>query len=658
MAGKAYCISHTVPDYKSVLDKGLLGIKREAELKGSLPVDSPEDMDKKEFYRGVGFVCDGIIAYANHLSRKAQMLADREQDAGRKQDLLEMSQVCRNVPANPPRNMWEALNAVWICKVALHQENTNAAMSLGRLDQILYPFYQMDIKAGVPVERIAELIGCFWLKMADHVPLSPAVGEELFGGSGSNQAITLGGIDQDGKSAVNELTYIMLRVTELLRLRDPNVNARYCPSLTDAAENDRYLNRLCEVNINTRATPCFHNDDTVVKTLMGQGMTLEHARDYSIVGCVEPNSSGRTYSSSSSILLNLTAALEMTLFEGRHRLTEDEVFPPTGLIRKISGIKTFEEFKTAFKGYLGWLIDQAVAMNENLGRAHQKIHNTPIMSTLMEGCMEKGKDVIYGGATYNFSGVTIIGLAEVADSLNALEEFVFTKKEVTLPHMIEAIKNNWEGYKRLQAKARTSAEKFGTDSQMAARNANFLIGYLHDTFQSKVDYRGGKYCVGYWTMTNHAGFGVLTGALPSGRMKIKSNGLLVGETLPSGITPVSGAAPQLTPCLNFMAHLDQMKIVNSHALNLKYTPSTSADTCQRFADTIKAFTKMGGRQVQFNMIDRQALLDAQANPQKFRDLLVRVSGYTAYFVDLNPYMQQEIITRAEYNLNSGQEVRY
>ncbi len=652
LASKIYCISHTVPDYKSVLDKGLLGIKQEAEERINSLGASKEDQNKQEFYRGVGLVCDGIAAYAKKLSRRARSLAETAEGEEWRNELLEMSRVCEHVPAHTPRNFREALNAVWICKVALHQENTNAAMSLGRLDQVLYPYYQMDIQAGVSEERIAELIGCFWLKMADHVPLSPETGEELFGGAGSNQAITLGGVDKDGKNAVNRLTYLMLRVTELLKLRDPNVNVRYNPKLEDEEKNDRYLRRLCEVNINTGATPCFHSDEPIINSLMGQGVSQEDARDYAIVGCVEPGSSGRTYAATSSILLNLTSALELTLFEGKHRLTEDEVFPPPDRIRKISEIKTFPEFKEALKSSLGWIIDEAVTMNENLARAHQKMHPTPIMSTLMEGCLEKGQDVIYGGATYNFSGVTIIGLSEVVDSLNAIEEFVFTKKETTLGEMIEAIKNNWEGYQILHAKVKTSTEKYGTDSPMAAGNADFLIDYLHTTFQGKTNYRGGKYCVGYWTMTNHAGFGVLTGALPSGRSSVKSTeGRLIGEPLPSGITPVSGSAPQLTSCLNFMAHLDQMKIVNSHALNIKYTPSTT--TGKKFADTIKAFAKMGGRQVQFNIIDRKTLEEARKRPQDFRDLLVRVSGYTAYFVDLNPHI---IITRAEYNLNNGQEV--
>ncbi|UCG84485.1 MAG: formate acetyltransferase, partial [Dehalococcoidia bacterium] len=215
--------------------------------------------------------------------------------------------------------------------------------------------------------------------------------------------------------------------------------------------------------------------------------------------------------------------------------------------------------------------------------------------------------------------------------------------------MVEAIEHNWEEpYQKLHLKARTSKNKFGTDSKMAKANADYVIDFLHRIFQGKRNYRGGKYTVGYWTMTYHAGFSRLTGALPSGRVR--------GEPLPSGITPVSGAAPELTPCLNFMADLDHTKITSGQALNLKYTPfSNPKHDLPIFAADVEAYMKMGGLQVQFNIIDRAILKNAMKNPSNHTDLLVRVSGYTAYFVDLNPTMQQEIITRAEYKLETGDE---
>jgi formate C-acetyltransferase len=644
VATKVYCISHTIPQYGLVVERGLNDLIGEAQERELSLGNSDEDKAKKDFYQAVQKALSGIITYAEKLSRKAAAKAEKENDPQRRQELLKMSEVCQRVPAEKPRTFQEALNAIWICKIALHQENINAALSLGRLDQILYPFFAQDRKNGLTLEEAVELVGCFWLKIADHVPVNNEMGEELFGGTGSNQAITLGGVDREGHDAVNDLTYVMLKATELLQLRDPNVNARYHPEI-HSIKPRHYLERLCQVNIKTTATPCFHNDFSAIEALRGQGVSLEDARDYGIVGCVEPTSSGRTFGHTGCLLVNLPAALEMALFEGKHRLTGDEQMGP--LTKPAVAMNSFAELKEALETQMTWLIDQAVTMNNYLGRTYQKIHPFPMLSAMMEGCLPKGKDVVYGGATYNSSGAAIIGLAEVVDSVTAIEEFVFNQKKLSMATLMAALQNNWgDPYKRYQAMILASPEKYGQHSPMATTNAHWLMDFLHKSFQIRENYRGGVYTVGYWSMTNHAGFGALTGALPSGREK--------GEAFASGITPVSGSAPDLPSCLNFVAALDYKKIANGQALNLKYTPATT--TLVRFADTIEAFFKMGGLQVQFNIIDRKTLEGYRQHPETCpRDLLVRVSGYTAYFKDLNPLMQQEIITRAEYDLATGQE---
>ncbi|MBM3131448.1 MAG: formate acetyltransferase [Chloroflexi bacterium] len=646
LCSKPVTISHTVPDLGAVVERGLDAIKSEALAKERALGSSAEERATADFFQAVRKVIDGVLAYARNLSREADRLAGQESDPKRRRELLAMRDICARVPGAKPETFREALSALWICWVALHQENANVGLSLGRLDQILYPLYRKDRERGMTVEEAIELLGCFWLKIADHVPVIPESGEALFGGTGSNQAITLGGVDSEGKDAVNELTYVMLRATELLRLRDPNLNCRYLAGVNPP----EYLRRLCEVNMNTGATPCFHNDASAIKALTGQGVRIEDARDYSAVGCVEPVSTGRSFPHSGAILFNLTSALEMALFQGKHRLTEEEQIGP--VTPAPESMASYSDFRRAFETQLAWLIDQAATLNNYFGTVHQRIHPTPLLSALTEGCMESGKDVVQGGARYNSSGAAIIGLAEVVDSLSALQEFVFEKKAATFPEMIAAIKGNWgDPYRKLHPMVKKSPNKFGTESRMAKANADYVIDFLHRTFQSKTNYRGGKYTVGYWTMTYHAGFSLLTGALPSGRVK--------GEPLPSGITPVSGAAPELAPCLNFMAGLDHTRITNGHALNLKYTPSMNRElTLAKFAQSIEAFMRMGGLQVQFNIIDRATLEDARKNPSRYRDLLVRVSGYTAYFVDLNSTMQGEIITRAEYNLETGKETVY
>ncbi|MFC1982243.1 pyruvate formate lyase family protein [Chloroflexota bacterium] len=396
---KPSSISHTIPDYASVVDRGLKAIRQESEEKERGLGSSDEDRNKAHFYQAVRLVIDGVLIYAQNLSREADRLVQVEKNAERKQELERMRDICARVPGEKSHTFQEALNAIWICKIALHQENANIGMSLGRLDQVLYNVYRQDIDLGMTPAEAVELVGCFWLKIADHVPLVPETGEELFGGTGSNQAVTLGGIDKQGRNAVNDLTYVMLKATELLRLRDPNVNCRYHPEVSPP----EYLRRLCEVNIDTGATPCFHNDASAVETLIKQGMTPEHARDYAAVGCVEPVSGGRTYGHPASTYINLTSALEMALFHGKHRLTEDEQIGP--MTPAPESMASFEEFKKVYETQLSWLIEQAVTLNNMMGKVHQMIHPTPLLSALTEGCMLKGKDVIDGGATYNSSGV-------------------------------------------------------------------------------------------------------------------------------------------------------------------------------------------------------------------------------------------------------------
>ena len=641
LCSKPYCISHTIPDYSKVVSKGLNGIIKEAEEK-----KSGADAEKSAFYEAIKLVLEGVIAYANKLSDEATKLAVSETDAGRKRELKELADVCASVPAEKPETFREGLNAVWICKAALHQENANIGFSIGRLDQILYDLYQRDVNSGqLTVKEAIELVGCLWLKCADHVPMVPEAAEVLFGGTGSNQAITVGGVTPDGKDAVNDLTYVMLKATELLKIRDPNVNARVHVD----ANPPEYLRRLCEVNLNTGATPSMHNDLAAIQALENQGIKPEHARDYSSVGCVEPSSGGRTYGHTGSVLLNTTAALDLTLFNGKHRLTEEEqISPPTGDPEQF---ETFDEFVNAFETQLKWLLEQSVEMNNYLGVAHQALHPTPLLSALFEGPMDNGKDVIEGGALYNSTGVSITGLADVVDSISAIEKYVYQDKTLSMKDLLEALKANFEGREDLKTMLQKKAPKFGTEDPIADENAKRMVEFLHNNYQQHTNYRDGKYTVGYWTMTMHAGFGMLMGATPNGRE--------AGESFSSGITPVSGATKGLTACLNSVASLDKHYLANGVALNLKYTPDADRKLMlDRFSDTVEAYFRDGGIQVQFNIITRKMLTDIMDDPQHAPDVLVRVSGYTAYFKDLSKQMKREVINRSEYNLRTMEAEDY
>ncbi len=652
LADKPNCISHTIPDFSKAIKLGLRKLIDEAKEREARNAGSSQ----REFYRAISEVLEGVIAYSCNLAAKAEEMADKEEDSTLKRELLSIAEVNRQVPEFPARTFREALSTVWICWTAIHLENPNVGLSLGRLDQVLYDLYRQDIEnKTIDIQDAIELVSCLWLKIGDHVPTIPDAGEQLFGGTGSNQAITIGGVDKNGENAVNDLTYVMLRATELMKLRDPNLNARYYSGVNPVD----YLRRLCEVNIETGATPALHNDKAVIKALTSKGETIEQARDYGVIGCVEPGSNGRSYGSSAAILLNLTSALELALFNGRHRHTGMDL-----LISKESGapaaFTTFEEFKTAFEMQTCWLVEQTIMLNNILGRIHQDFYPTPILSALFEGPMDKGKDLIQGGAIINSSGVTVIGLADVADSLSAIQKMVFEEKTITFADLLNAIGKNFLRYRALQKQLMNpdKTPKYGNEDPVADANVSWIVEMLDRVFGEKRNYRGGRYRVGYWTMTNHAGFGKLMRASPNGRKD--------HENFTSGITPVSGVTPYLTKALNSVSKLPVRCLSNGVALNLKYTPEHGdrEKMLNNFVATVEGYfddangKRDGGMEIQFNITTHDTFVDAVAHPEKYPELLVRVSGYTAYFKDLNPQMQKEIIDRTEYLLSTGRAVHF
>lgn len=648
IASKAGCISHCVPSYRPMLELGLNGLiakaaEREAAARARGGAASRR---QAEFYRAVQIALEGVTAYAEHLAAEARRRADAAPDPVMRQEFLDLAAVCRRVPAQPATTFREAINAIWLCQVGIHAENINMAMSPGRLDQVLAPYYQRDMAAGrLDLGRAMELIGCLWLKIADNVTMVPEASEQMFGGAGTVPAITLGGVDQNGEDAVNDLTYLMLRVTELLRIRDPNVNARY----DYEANSHAYCRRVAEVVLSTRAVPALFNDRTNIRALVGQGEAIEHARDYAVVGCVELASSGRDYPASSSIMLNLAAPMEMALFQGKRPITgDDQVGPVTP---DPAGLTSFEQFWQVFTSQLDWLIGQAIVLNEHMGEVHQEMMPSPLLSALFEGPLDKGRDLVRGGSVYNSSGATHIGFADVVDSLCAIEQTVFIDRKYTLAQLVAAVRSDFAGPggESMRLFLKNRAPKYGTEHPVARANARRLIRHLFTVYQAHTNYRGGPYRPAYWTMTNHAGLGGITGALPSGRRS--------GELFASGITPVSGAAPELTTCLNAVAELGGEEVPGCWALNIKYRPEDDpAAMSERFAQVIEAYFRAGGQQVQFNIMDYAMLIDAKKHPENYPELMVRVSGYSAYFKDLNSLMQDELITRAMYDLTDGRMV--
>lgn len=637
---KTVALSHTIPDFPRLLRKGARGMidELDAELAGE------RHPDEQDVLRAMRLTLEGIVAYGRNLAAECRRLAAAEQNPARRAELERMAAVNERVPEHPAETLDEAVQCVWTAWVGQHLENNNAGHSLGRLDQCLQPYFAADIAKlhgredrEAYVRHAIELLGCLYMRCTDHLPLYPDLGNFLFGGASSDQAITLGGVTRDGESAVNDMTYVLLKVTELLMIRDPNVNARY--SLEE--NSDAYLKRLCEVNLITTATPSIHGDENVMRSIEHLGYPLEDRRDWAPTGCVEPTIAGKHMGHTGCMMFSLVAALEMALFDGRHPLMRWRLGPRTG-DPAAAAHATFEDFFAAYAAQLAFLADQATTYNHQLGEAHAVLRPTPFLSSMIEGTIESGRDVTRGGALYNSSGVACIGLTDVVDSLLAVKHLVYDGT-TSFAELIDALNADFAGYDELYALTRGAAPKFGSGDREALAMANRVTRLVHDVFSSKRNFRGGRYTTGFWSMSNHVVFGTLAGALPSGRRS--------GKAFTPGLTPSAAASPNLLDNLRDVAALAPENMDNNVAFNVKYVPS-AGDTHERSVDNMfsyaKTYFELGGMQMQLNVVSSKVLCDAMANPDDYRDLLVRISGYNAYFVTLNHDMQVELIERTEF----------
>ena len=642
---KNNAISHTVPGFPMILNEGLESIKNNA-------VEMENDtasQEKKNFYKAVQIAIDGVLTYSKHLSEEALRIVntldsnDPEQSK-RINELKELSRICAKVPAKPAETLYEAVQSIWTSFVCLHCENANSALSIGRLDQMLQPFFLKDIQKTKNnkekeeiVKKTIELIGSLFLRINDHDPLMPNVGWKLFGGSSSDDTVTVGGVDRNGKNAVNDMTFIILKTNEMLGFQDPNMNARYFSGIN----SKEYLKRLCEVNVNMGASPSIHNDKTMIEALVNEGFKLEDARDWAATGCVEPTIVGRHYGHTNSMLLNMVAPLEMALNNGVIPLSKDKVGPETGDVR--TAFPIFEDFYNTYKTQLKFLAEKSIEINNYLGIAHQYIHPTPLLSAFYKGPLEKGKDLIQGGAIYNTSGVALVGLADVVDSLLVIRDLIYKNKELDFQTLMDAIDNNFQnGYESL-LKRIEKVPKFGSGLNGAVELAQDLINFCYDVYGATPNYREGKYLVGYWSISYHVGYGMLTGALPSGKRQ--------GRSLTPGLTPAPGATDILLPSIQSVAALNHLKMPNNASFNVKLVPhpgDSHAETLDHFTSYVQSFFDLGGMQWQFNVVSSETMREAMKNPEDYRWLIVRVSGYNAYFTKLNKNMQLELIERYEY----------
>jgi formate C-acetyltransferase len=630
-------ISHVAVNYPKLLSLGFekyqeLAKEKIAEYE-DLKSARPEDIDKATFYKAAEMVSRAIISFAKRYSEKAKELADVEKDPRRREELIEIAEICGRVPAKPPRSFHEALQFIWLTQVALHQENYEQGISMGRIDQYLLPYYLEDLKSNrINESRALELVECFLIKHNELVPLFDSVVNAYFAGLPTNPSITLGGLKPSGEDATNELTYLFLEAAKNVAMRDPNIHVRLHRN-----SPEKLVKRLAEVMLSGTNNVAIFNDEVIIKAWLRKGLQVEEARNYSTIGCVELAPFGNSFTSSDAALFNLAKCLELALNNGVDMVLLEKIGVETGDPGKF---KSVEDVVEAFRAQLSHLVKAMVIGSNAYERANQVVKPTPLLSLCIEGPFEAGRDITLGSAKYNFTGVQAVGLADVADSLAAIEWAVFRERAVTMDELVEALKANFEGREELRQMLLNKAPKYGNDDDLADRYARLVAQMYSEEVEKYENVRGGSFIAGMYSMTTHIGFGWMTAALPSGRR--------ASEPLSNGASPQSYSMTKgLTAAIMSVSKMDFTRYSNGAALTLTIDPKLFAgpEGVATFASLLKSVIELGVMHTHFNVVDVDVLLEAQKNPEKYRHLVVRVAGYSAYFVDLPKDVQDEIIRR-------------
>jgi formate C-acetyltransferase len=623
-----YGIGHFTMNTEQVLRRGLnviIADAREAEAQAG------DDESRAAFFRLSRIACEAAMAFARRYADEARHLAELTDDPVRRRELEEIAAVCEQVPGAPARTFHEAVQSLYFIQLVAQIECGGNSISVGRIDKILFPYYRKDIEAGtIDPARARILVECMFLKMGEIWNVL----EETFlpGGEGpegkTTQNVIVGGMRPDGSDDTNELTGLILEAYADLRTVQPNFGIRV--NKNTPAE---IFSRACEL---TREGVLIHffNDDVIVPALVRQGCSLEDARDYSAVGCVEPNPHGKTFGSTFAVQFNAAKCLEFALNNG-----VCSVFGmPNGLaLGSLSTYSSYAELFGVYKKQVSHFVREMVEAMGYLDMAIAELAPSPFASTLIDGCFDKGTDLTRGGAMYNFTGVQLMGLANVADSLAAVKKLVFDDRQVPAPTLAEAVANDFSNQEPLRQMMLRRAPKYGNDDDYVDEIACEIVAHFGDELAEYKNFRGGKFQMGIFSVAFHIALGAFTGTTPDGRR--------MNEVLANGITPQTGAATAgPTAIARSAAKLNQTLVSNGNTLILRFEPTQIES--EKFGALIRTYFDLGGMQLQFNMVDTETLLDAQAHPDKHRDLVVRIAGYSVLFTNLSKKAQDEIISRS------------
>src|SRR5271157_1379760 len=618
--------------------KGLFGLKADAEhaLAALDFRNEPRAYEKQQELKAMVICADAVIDYALRHAALADTLAAREKDPDRRAELKAISRICRHVPGNPPRNFWEALQSYWFVHLGVVTElNTWDSFNPGRLDQNLFPFFSRDLNTGLLTkEQARELLECLWVKF-NNQPAPPKVGVTAAeSGTYTDFAnINTGGLKPDGSDGVNDLTYLVLDVIDEMRLLQPSSNLQLSMKTPD-----RFLKRGLEIVRKGWGQPSIFNADMVVEELLRQGKSLEDARCGGISGCVETGAFGKE----AYILtgyFNLPKVLEITLNNGVDPLTGNRIGIETGSARDFS---SYPQLFDAFRKQLHHFIDVKVRGNNIIERLYAEYMPALFLSILVDDCIAKGKDYNDGGPRYNTTYIMGVAPATCTDSLAAIKYHVFDRGTLTMDELLEAVAQNFEGHEKTRLLLWNKTPKFGNDDDYADAILQDVFNAFFDEVNGRRNTKGGYYRVNYLSTTCHVYFGSMTGATPDGRK--------ARTPLSDGISPVQGADRHgPTAVIKSAAKMDHLR-TGGTLLNQKFTPQLlkGEEGLNKVAHLVRSYFRLDGHHIQFNVVTAATLRAAQAEPEKYRDLIVRVAGYSDYFCDLTRALQDEIIARTEH----------
>ncbi len=589
---------------------------------------------KAQFYNAAAIVAEALIHFAKRYSEEAARMARDEEDSQRKEELEQIAEICQRVPRNPPTNFHEAIQFIRFTHLALTIEAYDGqAISMGRMDQYLQPFYEADLKSGIlDRDRARELIELLWIKTNELVPVYDSFAGLYFDGLLTTQAATIGGINPEGVDSTNEMTYIILEATKNTGLPLPNVHIRL------HKETPLKLMREVAATVASETNNiAMFNDDVIVKSWERQGIPIEEARNYATVGCVELAPFGTSFTSSDAALFNIAICLELALNNGETVLLGSKLGLETGDPLEF---QSMDDVIEAFRKQLSYMVGLMAEASNHFETATIELMPSPLLSLCVEDCFEAGQDITTGSARYNFTGVQGVGMADVADSFTAMDQLVFRENRLSMAELLEAIRDGFDDYEPTRQLLLNKAPKFGNDDKMADDYAELVARMYSEEVERHKNIRGGTFIAGMYSVIFHIPFGFFTGALPSGR--------LATTTLSNGTSPAIGASAKgLTAALSSVASVNHILYPNGVAYTLGLDPSfvTGGEGLESLVNVLRTYVKLGGMQIQFNMMDPETLRDAQKNPADYRNLIVRVAGYSAYFVDLSQEVQDEIIGR-------------